>query len=177
MSRVGKNPVSIPSGVEINLTAKELHVKGKLGNLSLSIHDTVTVEMENESLLVKIKEDNKQSRMMWGTTRNLINNMVKGVTEGFSCQLDINGVGYRAAIQGKNLVLQLGFSHDVIFPIPSNVNIKCDKPTEINVSGIDKQAVNQVAANIREYKKPEPYKGKGIKYRDEVIYRKEGKKK
>ena len=177
MSRVGKNPVAVPSGVTVEIAGRQLKAKGKLGELSLMLNDNVEARVEDGSVSVKPVDDSKRARMMWGTTRNLVRNMVTGVSEGFTRTLEINGVGYRAAMQGKNLQLQLGFSHDVIYPVPEGITIKCERPTLITVSGSDKQRVGQVAAEIRGYRPPEPYKGKGIKYNDETILRKEGKKK
>ena len=177
MSRVGKNPVAVPSGVSLQIVGREVKAKGKLGELSLRLSDQVEVGLANGHFWVKPVGDSKQARMMWGTTRNLVRNLVTGVSRGYSKTLEINGVGYRAAVQGKNLQLQLGFSHDVIYPIPVDVAIKCDKPTVITISGADKQRVGQVAAEIRAFRRPEPYKGKGIKYENEKIVRKEGKKK
>jgi large subunit ribosomal protein L6 len=177
MSRVGKNPVPVPAGVTVQIAGHTITTKGKLGELSMPLSDQVEVSLADGRVLVKPANDTKQSRIMWGTVRNLVRNMVTGVGEGFSKTLDINGVGYRAAVQGKVLQLQLGYSHDIQYPVPSDITIKCDRPTQITVSGADKQRVGQVAAEIRAYRKPEPYKGKGIKYSNETILRKEGKKK
>jgi large subunit ribosomal protein L6 len=177
MSRVGKNPVAIPSGVTVEVRAGTVHAKGKLGALALAVPDIVETGVEDGHFWVKPANDTKQARLMWGTVRNTVRNMVKGVSEGYSKALEINGVGYRALVQGKNLQLQLGYSHDIIFPIPADVQIKCERPTAITISGADKQRVGQVAAEIRAFRPPEPYKGKGIKYADETILRKEGKKK
>jgi large subunit ribosomal protein L6 len=177
MSRVGKYPVVVPSGVTVNLAGGELSVKGKLGQSSINLVDAVEASLENNQVWVKPKNETKQARMMWGTTRANIANMVKGVSEGFTINLEINGVGYRAAVQGKSLQLQLGFSHDVNYPIPDGITIKCEKPTAISITGTDKQRVGQIAAEIRAYRGPEPYKGKGVKYETETILRKEGKKK
>ncbi len=177
MSRIGKNPVTVPSGVTVEIANRMLKAKGKLGELSLKLSDEVEVKLEGGNVVVTPCSDSKRARMLWGTTRALVNNMVAGVSTGFSKTLDINGVGYRALVQGKNLQLQLGFSRDVIYPIPPGVNIKCEKPTQITISGADRQRVGQVAAEIRDFRKPEPYKGKGIKYNNERILRKEGKKK
>jgi large subunit ribosomal protein L6 len=177
MSRVGKNPVTVPAGVEVKITGTTFSAKGKLGELKLSLSDQVETSISDGKVWVKPANDSKQARMMWGTTRNLVRNLITGVSQGYSKSLEINGVGYRAAVQGKTLQLQLGFSHDVMFPIPADVQIKCEKPTSITVSGADKQRVGQIAAEIRSFRKPEPYKGKGIKYADETILRKEGKKK
>jgi len=177
MSRIGKHPVPVPAGVEVKIDGKAVSVKGKLGQLSLTLVDDVTAELADGTVVVKPANDSRRARTMWATSRTLVNNMVKGVAEGYTVNLDINGVGYRAAVQGKELVMQLGFSHDVKYPIPEGIAIKCDKPTSISISGFDKQKVGQVAAEIRGWKKPEPYKGKGIKYDNETILRKEGKKK
>ena len=177
MSRVGKYPVVVPNGVTINLAGGELSVKGKLGQASINVVDTVVASLEDNQVWVKPKNETKQARMMWGTTRANIANMVKGVSEGFTINLEINGVGYRAAVQGKSLQLQLGLSHDVNYPIPDGITIKCEKPTAISITGTDKQRVGQIAAEIRAYRGPEPYKGKGVKYETETILRKEGKKK
>ena len=177
MSRVGKYPVAVPTGVTVQLAAGAITVKGKLGESKLDLTDEVDTSVEGNQVWVKPRSETKRSRQMWGTTRALINNMVKGVSDGFTENLEINGVGYRAAVQGKILQLQLGYSHDVNFPIPEDVSIKCEKPTAISITGRDKQRVGQVAAEIRAYRGPEPYKGKGIKYETETILRKEGKKK
>ena len=177
MSRVGKNPVAIPSGVTINVQGRDVSVKGKLGELKLVVSNEVEASVEEGKFWVKPKGDSKRARTLWGTTRALVNNMVTGVSKGFSSNLEINGVGYRAAVQGKNLVLQLGYSHEINFPIPDDVKIVCERPTVINITGADRQRVGQIAAVLRGYRKPEPYKGKGIKYSDETIRRKEGKKK
>jgi large subunit ribosomal protein L6 len=177
MSRVGKYPVPVPGGVQISVADQVLTTKGKLGSLSLSLHSDVSVEVADGSVIVRPANDGKRARMLWGTTRALVNNMVKGVSTGFTVNLEINGVGYRAAVQGKVLNLQLGYSHDIPFPIPDDVTIVCDKPTSIIVSGADKQRVGAVAAKIRSFRGPEPYKGKGVKYATETIRRKEGKKK
>ena len=177
MSRVGKYPVAVPKGVTVAITGQNVEVKGKLGTSAHTFGDEVEVRLEDEQVWVKPRSETKRARMMWGTTRALINNMVKGVSDGFTINLEINGVGYRAAAQGKFLQLNLGFSHDVNYPIPEDVTIKTDKPTLISVTGRDKQRVGQIAAEIRSYRGPEPYKGKGVKYETETIRRKEGKKK
>ncbi|MBX7146381.1 MAG: 50S ribosomal protein L6 [Alphaproteobacteria bacterium] len=177
MSRVGKNPVSIPSGVTVKVANDSITAKGKLGEITFNIDDLVNVSVEDNNIFVKPTAETKESRIMWGTSRNLIRNMVTGVSVGYNKVLEIEGVGYRAAVQGKNLQLQLGFSHDVIYPIPENITIKCEKPTTIVISGSSKQKVGQVAAEIRSFRPPEPYKGKGIRYSSEFIRRKEGKKK
>ena len=177
MSRVGKSPVSIPQGVTVAVSGQNVSAKGKAGQLSMTLGDEVSAEVKDNQIIVTPRETTKRGRMIWGLSRNLVKNLVKGVAEPFKINLEINGVGYRAAVQGKSLNLQLGFSHDVIFPIPEGITIKCDKPTAIAISGSDRHLVGQVAANIRALKKPEPYKGKGIKYETETIRRKEGKKK
>ena len=177
MSRVGKHPVTVPSGVTVEIANRILKAKGKLGELSLNLSEEVEAKLEGGKVVVTPRSDSKRARMLWGTTRALVNNMVAGVSTGFSKTLEISGVGYRAQVQGKNLQLQLGFSHDVVYPIPAGVTIKCDKPTQITISGADRNRVGQAAAEIRAFRKPEPYKGKGIKYDNERILRKEGKKK
>jgi large subunit ribosomal protein L6 len=177
MSRVGKNPVAIPSGVTLEVKDGAVLAKGKLGTLNLILSDQVETRIEDGQFIVKPANDTKQARLMWGTVRNIVRNMVIGVSEGYSKSLEINGVGYRASVQGKNLQLQLGYSHDVIYPIPDDIQIKCERPTAITISGASKQRVGQVAAEIRGFRPPEPYKGKGIKYSDETVLRKEGKKK
>ena len=177
MSRVGKYPVVVPNGVTVTVSGAEVSVKGKLGAAVLKLVDDVETTLDGNQVWVKPKSETKRARMMWGTTRALINNMVKGVSEGFTVNLEINGVGYRAAVQGKVLQLQLGFSHDVNYPIPEDVTIKCEKPTSVSITGKDSQRVGQIAAEIRAYRGPEPYKGKGVKYETETILRKEGKKK
>src|SRR5882724_5264870 len=177
MSRVGKNPVAIPSGVSVDIAGQVLTAKGKLGTLKLVVSNEVTTTVADGKVVVKPNGDSKRARTLWGTTRALVNNMVSGVSKGFVVNLEINGVGYRAAVQGKVLNLQLGYSHEVQFAIPDDVKIVCEKPTAISISGADKQRVGQVAAVIRSYRKPEPYKGKGIKYELETVRRKEGKKK
>jgi large subunit ribosomal protein L6 len=177
MSRIGKAPVTIPQGVTVEVAGQTLTCKGKLGTLQLPLSSEVTAVVEGGKVMVKPKSETKRARMHWGTMRATINNMVNGVSKGFSKSLEIEGVGYRAAVQGKNLVLQLGYSHDVTFPIPSEIKIVCEKPTAISISGADRRQVGQIAAVLRSYRKPEPYKGKGIKYAGEHIRRKEGKKK
>jgi large subunit ribosomal protein L6 len=177
MSRVGKNPVTIPQGVTVDVASGVATVKGKLGTLKLPITKEVDVSVKDGKVWVKPVQENTQSRVLWGTTRANLRNMVEGVSKGYSKALEINGVGYRAAVQGKNLQLQMGYSHDVLYPIPEGITIKCEKPTAVLISGYDKQKVGQVAAEIRAVRPPEPYKGKGIKYDTETILRKEGKKK
>jgi large subunit ribosomal protein L6 len=177
MSRIGKHPVAIPEDVEVQLSGRTLTAKGRLGSLSLAVGNEVTTAIVDRAITVAPNSTSKQSRAMWGTTRALINNMVTGVSQGFSVGLEINGVGYRAAVQGATLNLQLGYSHDVAFPIPADVTITCERPTIITIRGADRQRVGQVAAEIRAWRRPEPYKGKGIKYATETVRRKEGKKK
>ena len=177
MSRIGKYPVPVPAGVEVTIVDQILTAKGKLGTLSLPIAEEVSAALQDGKVVVTPVQDTKRARTLWGTTRALINNLVTGVSAGFSVNLEINGVGYRAAVNGKVLNLQLGYSHDIDFPIPDDVKISCEKPTSITVTGADKQRVGAVAAKIRSFRKPEPYKGKGVKYATETIRRKEGKKK
>ena len=177
MSRVGKYPVVIPSGATVEVSGEEIRAKGKLGERSMRLVDEVEARVEGSELWLKPKRDTKRARMMWGTYRSLADSLVRGVSEGFTRNLEINGVGYRAAVEGKVLKLQLGYSHDVNYPIPEDVQIRCERPTAVAITGIDKQRVGQVAAEIRAFRKPEPYKGKGIKYAEETVFRKEGKKK
>jgi large subunit ribosomal protein L6 len=177
MSRVGQKPVTVPDGIEIQIVDQLVRAKGKLGELSITLPREVAISQEDNLIWVKPREESKRADSMWGTSQALLTNLVTGVSEGFSKTLDITGVGYRAAVQGKNLNLQLGYSHDINYPIPEGIEIKCENQTTIEVSGTDKQAVGQVAAEIRAFRKPEPYKGKGIRYRGEQILRKEGKKK
>lgn len=177
MSRVGKLPVTIPQGVQVAIAGQKLTAKGKLGSLELMLSPDVETKVADGRITVKPRLETMQARMQWGTTRALVANMMRGVSEGYAVNLEINGVGYRAQVQGKTLVLQLGFSHDVNFPIPDDIKIACEKPTSIRISGPDRQRVGQIAAEIRAFRKPEPYKGKGIKYETEHVRRKEGKKK
>jgi large subunit ribosomal protein L6 len=177
MSRIGKNPVPVPSGVQVQLAGRTLSAKGALGALSLVVSNDVTATVSDGEITIAPANDGKQARAMWGTTRALVSNMVTGVSKGFSVGLEINGVGYRAAVQGNVLNLQLGYSHDIAFPIPPDVKIACERPTVITVTGADRQRVGQIAAEIRAFRPPEPYKGKGIKYAHETVRRKEGKKK
>jgi large subunit ribosomal protein L6 len=177
MSRIGKYPVPVPAGVEIQIVDQILTAKGKLGSLSLTVSPEISTVVESDTVVVTPANDTKRARMLWGTTRALVNNMVTGVSKGFTVGLEINGVGYRASVQGKILNLQLGYSHDINFPIPPDVTITCEKPTAITVAGADKQRVGAVAAEIRSFRRPEPYKGTGVKYATETIRRKEGKKK
>jgi large subunit ribosomal protein L6 len=177
MSKIGKRPVAIPSGVTANVTGQTVKVKGPKGELSVVLNDNVAPKLEGNKISFEKKGGEKQDQANWGLARALVNNLVTGVTKGFEKKLEINGVGYRAAMQGKNLSLSLGYSHDVIYQVPAGVTVATPKPTEIVITGVDKQKVGQVAAEIRGYRKPEPYKGKGVKYEGEFIFRKEGKKK
>jgi len=177
MSRIGKHPVAIPAGVDVQLAGQRLTAKGQLGTLSLAVGSEVTATIADGAVTIAPNDDSKRARAMWGTTRALVSNMVTGVATGFTRNLEINGVGYRAAVQGNVLNLQLGYSHDIPYPIPADVRITCERPTAITISGADRQRVGQIAAEIRGFRPPEPYKGKGVKYSDEKVRRKEGKKK
>jgi large subunit ribosomal protein L6 len=177
MSRVGKKPVAVPAGVTANIEGQTVKVKGPKGAMQLVLHGDVSVKMDKGAITVDPRNETKRARAMWGTYRALVANLVTGVTKGFEEKLEINGVGYRAAVQGKNLQLALGYSHDVVYAIPEGIAITTPKPTEIVVTGIDRQKVGQVAAEIRDFRPPEPYKGKGIKHAGEFILRKVGKKK
>jgi len=177
MSRIGKKPVPVPSGVTADVAGQTISVKGPKGTLELMLHDDVAAKMEQGAVQIDPRNDSKRARAMWGTSRPLLANIMTGVSKGFERRLEITGVGYRAAVQGKNLQLLLGYSHEVNYPIPEGITIVTPRPVEIVISGIDKQKVGQVAAEIRDYRPPEPYKGKGVKYAGEYIFRKEGKKK
>jgi large subunit ribosomal protein L6 len=177
MSRIGKKPVAIPSGVTANIEGGQLTVKGPKGNLALGLSDLVTYKVEDGAISVQPANDTKSARSHWGMQRTLVSNLVEGVTDGFVKILDIKGVGYRASAQGKKLKLQLGYSHDVDLDVPEGIEVKTPDQTTVEISGVDKQKVGQFAAEIRRWRKPEPYKGKGIAYRGEYIFRKEGKKK
>jgi large subunit ribosomal protein L6 len=177
MSRIGKQPIELPSGVEAVLSGQRIEIKGPKGVRHFTATDDVTIAVDDKVVLVQPRGSSKRARQQWGMSRTQVANLVIGVTEGFKKELEINGVGYRAALQGNILKLSLGFSHDVDFEIPAEVKITCAKPTEIMIEGIDQQVVGQVAANIRGWRKPEPYKGKGIRYKGEYIFAKEGKKK
>ena len=177
MSRIGKKAVPVPAGVTASVNGQNVAVKGPKGELKLVLNDLVLAKMEAGGIKVDPKDKSKPARSAWGMSRTLVANLMKGVTDGFTKSLEINGVGYRAALNGKVLQLNLGYSHDVNYPVPAGIEIKVPKPTEIVISGIDKQRVGQVAAEIREFRGPEPYKGKGVKYTGEYIFRKEGKKK
>ena len=177
MSRIGKKPVELPSGVTASVSGQTIEVKGPKGTRSFSATDDVTITVEENAVKVSPRGTSKRARQQWGMSRSMVENLIIGVTEGFKKELEITGVGYRANIQGNTLKLALGYSHDVDFDIPAGVTVTAPKQTEIVVEGIDQQLVGQVAANIREWRKPEPYKGKGIRYKGEYIFRKEGKKK
>jgi large subunit ribosomal protein L6 len=177
MSRIGKKPVQVPAGVTATVSGQTVTAKGPKGELQFVVNDEVLVKFEDGEIAVQPRDESKEARSKWGMSRTQIVNILTGVKDGFEKKLEISGVGYRAALQGKNLQLALGFSHDVVYQTPEGITITVPKPTEIIVSGIDKQAVGQVAAEIREYRGPEPYKGKGVKYAGEKIVRKEGKKK
>jgi large subunit ribosomal protein L6 len=177
MSRIGKKPVAVPNNVTATVDGQTVTVKGPKGHLSLTLIDDVEAKLEDGAIVVKPRSDTKRGRSMWGMSRSLVENLVKGTTNGFSRTLEITGVGYRAAMDGKSLKLQLGYSHDIFYPVPEGISIAVPKPTEINISGIEKDKVGQVAAEIRGFRGPEPYKGKGIRYQGEYIQRKEGKKK
>ena len=177
MSRVGKNPVLVPAGVTIDLKGQHLKAKGKRGELELMVHDDVSVARDGDKLVFNPRTDSRRARTQWGTARNLASNLVKGVSDGFTINLEINGVGYRAQADAKLLKLQLGYSHDVEVAIPTGIQIRAVRPTEVEITGSDRQKVGQLAAEIRSLRPPEPYKGKGIKYSTEKIRRKEGKKK
>ncbi|WP_150522881.1 50S ribosomal protein L6 [Roseibium sediminis] len=177
MSRIGKKPVPVPSGVTATINGQTVSVKGPKGELSFVLNDLVLAEMTDDGIKVDPRGNTKTARSLWGMSRTMVQNIITGVSEGFERKLEITGVGYRAQMQGKNLQLALGFSHDVVYDVPEGIEVKCPKPTEIVINGIDKQVVGQVAAEIREFRSPEPYKGKGVRYAGEFIVRKEGKKK
>ncbi|MBY8915362.1 50S ribosomal protein L6 [Nitratireductor sp. L1-7-SE] len=177
MSRIGKKPVPVPQGVTAQVEGQTVTAKGPKGELKFVVNDEVLVKLENDAIAVDPRDQSKDARSKWGMSRTQIANILHGVKDGFEKRLEINGVGYRAAMQGKNLQLSLGYSHEVIYEAPEGISISCPKPTEIVIAGIDKQVVGQVAAEIRKKRGPEPYKGKGVKYADETIVRKEGKKK
>ena len=177
MSRIGKRPVAVPSGVTAKVDGQRVSVKGAKGELSFTVPDDVAVKFENGEISVDPRNETKEAQAMWGMARSIISNLVTGVTTGYERRLEITGVGYKAAVQGKNLQLSLGYSHDITFPIPAGVTITTPRPVEIAIAGIDKRQVGQVAAEIRGLRPPEPYKGKGVKYAGEFIFRKEGKKK
>jgi large subunit ribosomal protein L6 len=177
MSRIGNKAIVIPAGITANVEGQTVKVKGPKGSLQVVLTDDIAVKLDKDRITVDPRNDGKRARSQWGTSRTMIANLIAGVSKGFEERLEINGVGYRASIQGKNLQIALGYSHDVIYPIPEGITIATPKPVEIVITGIDRQKVGQVAAEIRDYRPPEPYKGKGIKYAGERIFRKEGKKK
>jgi large subunit ribosomal protein L6 len=177
MSRIGKYPVEIPNGVQVTLANGILTAKGKLGELAMPVSEKVEATLDGNKVAVAPRTKATDARMMWGTTRALVASMVKGVSTGYVKTMEITGTGFRAAVNGSNLVMNLGFSHDVIYPVPQGIKITCERPTSIKVEGMDKRQVGQVAAEIRAYRPPEPYKGKGVKFEGEAIRRKEGKKK
>jgi len=177
MSRVGKKPVPVPTGVTAKIDGQQVAVKGAKGELNFVVPDEVSVSMDGGLIKVDPRNDSKRARAMWGMSRAMINNLVTGVSKGFERKLEITGVGYKAAVVGKNLQMSLGYSHDINYPIPAGVSIVTPKPTEINISGVDKRQIGQIAAEIRAMRGPEPYKGKGVRYEGEFIFRKEGKKK
>jgi len=177
MSRIGKRAVAVPSGITANVEGQIVKIKGPKGMLSVVLPDDVAVKLDGGQIKVDPRAETKRARAQWGTSRTLIANLIAGVTKGFEQRLEINGVGYRAAVQGKNLQLALGYSHEINYPIPEGITIATPRPVEIVITGMDRQKVGQVAAEIREYRPPEPYKGKGIKYATERVFRKEGKKK
>ena len=177
MSRVGKYPVEIPQGVQVAIAGGMLTAKGRLGEMTLKLTEHVQATVEDGKVVVQPHGQEQQARVMWGTTRALVANMVHGVSTGYTKSMEITGTGYRAAVQGKNLELSLGFSHPVVFPVPEGIKITCERPTAIKVEGVDKRLVGQVASEIRRFRPPEPYKGKGVRYSDEQVRRKEGKKK
>jgi large subunit ribosomal protein L6 len=177
MSRIGKKPVVVPSGITANVEGQTVKIKGPKGALQVVLHDDVSVKLDGGQIKVDPRSETKRARSQWGTSRTLIANLIAGVTKGFEQRLEINGVGYRASVQGKNLQIALGYSHDIVYPIPEGITIATPRPVEIVITGSDRQKVGQVAAEIRDYRPPEPYKGKGIKYAGERIFRKEGKKK
>jgi large subunit ribosomal protein L6 len=177
MSRIGKKPVAVPSGITANVEGQTVKIKGPKGALQVVLHDDISVKLDGGQIKVDPRSETKRARSQWGTSRTLIANLIAGVTKGFEQRLEINGVGYRASVQGKNLQIALGYSHDIVYPIPEGITIATPRPVEIVITGSDRQKVGQVAAEIRDYRPPEPYKGKGIKYAGERIFRKEGKKK
>ena len=177
MSRIGKKAIELPGGVSASLDGQTVSVKGPKGALAHAAVDDVTMKIENGKITLAPRDDSRKARAAWGMSRTMVANLVEGVINGFERRLEINGVGYRAAVQGKDLKISVGYSHEVKFPIPEGIRIECPKPTEIVVSGINKQQVGQVAAEIRNFRRPEPYKGKGVKYAGEYVFRKEGKKK
>jgi large subunit ribosomal protein L6 len=177
MSRIGKQPVALPKGVSATVSGQTIEVKGPKGTRSFTATDDIELTLDDNVVLVKPRGLSKRARQQWGMSRSMVANLAQGVTDGFKCELELVGVGYRAAMQGKDLKLSLGYSHEVIFEVPQGITVSVPRPTEIVIEGADQQQVGQVAANIREWRRPEPYKGKGIRYKGEYIFRKEGKKK
>ncbi|MCG8270290.1 50S ribosomal protein L6 [Aquamicrobium sp. NLF2-7] len=177
MSRIGKKPLSVPQGVTATIDGQTVTAKGPKGELQFVVNEEVLVKLDNGEISVEPRDQSKDARSKWGMSRSQIENILIGVKDGFERKLEIQGVGYRAAMQGKNIQLSLGFSHEVVYEAPEGITLACPKPTEISITGIDKQKVGQVAAEIREYRQPEPYKGKGVRYAGEKVFRKEGKKK
>lgn len=177
MSRIGQKPVPVPQGVTVEISGREMTATGPKGALSMTLVEEVLASRENDEIIVKPRDGSKRARTMWGMQRTLVDNLVRGVAEGFSRELEIHGVGYRAAVEGRTLNLQMGYSHEIHYDIPEGIEIRCERPTAVLVSGMDRQKVGQVAADIRAFRKPEPYKGKGIRYVGEYVFRKEGKRK
>jgi large subunit ribosomal protein L6 len=177
MSRIGLKPIPVPDGVTVEISGKDVSAKGKIGTLSLTLVEEISAAQADGKVVVTPKDDSVRARSMWGMQRTMISNLIQGVSEGFTADLQIQGVGYRAAVKGSDLQLQLGFSHDVIYPIPEGIKINCEKPTAVNIFGANRQQVGQVAAEIRAFRPPEPFKGKGVRYLNEKVFRKEGKKK
>lgn len=177
MSRIGKNPVTIPDGVSVEINGQEVKAKGPKGELSVTVHDEISAEMQDGQVVVAMRTNSRLAKALWATTRSLINNICIGVKDGYTKNLEIKGVGYRAALKGKELVLNLGFSHEVVYPVPEGITMNVDKNVNISIAGIDKQQVGQVAAEIIRFRPPEPYKGKGIRYEGQHVMLKEGKKK
>ena len=177
MSRIGLKPIPVPDGVTVEISGKKVSAKGKNGTLNLTLVEEISAAQADGQVVVTASDDSVRARSMWGMQRTLLNNMITGVSEGFSVDLAIQGVGYRAAVKGSDLQLQLGFSHDVIYPIPEGIKITCEKPTTVKIFGASRQQVGQIAAEIRSFRPPEPYKGKGVRYLNENVFRKEGKKK
>ncbi|MCE2493319.1 MAG: 50S ribosomal protein L6 [Alphaproteobacteria bacterium] len=177
MSRIGQRPVPVPQDVTVEVSGQEMTARGPMGELSMTLVEEVLASLEDDEIVIKPRDNSKRSRTMWGMQRTLVDNLVRGVSQGFSVELEIIGVGYRAAVEGRTLNLQMGYSHEINYPIPEDIDIKCERPTAVSISGMDRQKVGQVAAEIRAFRKPEPYKGKGIRYVGEYVFRKEGKKK
>lgn len=177
MSRIGQRPVPVPQDVTVEVSGREMTARGPMGELSMTLVEEVLASLENDEIVIKPRDNSRRSRTMWGMQRTLVDNLVRGVSQGFSVGLEIIGVGYRAAVEGRTLNLQMGYSHEINYPIPEDIDIKCERPTAVSISGMDRQKVGQVAAEIRAFRKPEPYKGKGIRYVGEYVFRKEGKKK